>query len=390
MNELKRFVIVFMMFLVLTSCKNMGTENNQTENVLYPVYKSEKYLSTIPGQRNECKWGYIDKNGKVVVDFLYDYADFFSEGLARVRVGDWESGKWGFIDATGKVVIAPQFDEVFNFSEGLSLIRIGEGENKKHGFINKKGEIVIEPKYFTANSFSEGLAKVLIDRQNSIFGFIDYDGNVVMSLNVYDVQDFSEGLAAVASHEILWGYIDHNGDFAIKPQFQYASDFSEGLAAIIWDDKIGFVDKAGNMVIEVDKYNPRYSSIKGKDESLLLFSPSSWGYQIHNYMNFINGVACIRQPYDISTKGSFTRYIDKNGKLIGTAYSDGRNFSEGLAAIKEGIGNDKYGYINEKSKLVINYQFDDAEDFHDGLARVIKNGKMAYIDKTGTIIWREP
>ena len=31
----------------------------------------------------------------------------FSEGLARVRIGD----KWGFIDTKGAIVINPQFDD---------------------------------------------------------------------------------------------------------------------------------------------------------------------------------------------------------------------------------------------------------------------------------------
>jgi hypothetical protein len=36
-----------------------------------------------------------------------------------------ENGKWGFIHKTGKVAIEPQFDLVGIFSEGLAQVRIG-------------------------------------------------------------------------------------------------------------------------------------------------------------------------------------------------------------------------------------------------------------------------
>jgi uncharacterized lipoprotein YddW (UPF0748 family) len=49
----------------------------------------------------------------------FDQADSFSEGLARVRIGD----KWGYIDQTGQFVISPQFDEANSFSEGVALVQ---------------------------------------------------------------------------------------------------------------------------------------------------------------------------------------------------------------------------------------------------------------------------
>ncbi|MEJ1933162.1 WG repeat-containing protein, partial [Nostoc sp. NIES-2111] len=59
----------------------------------------------------------------------------FSEGLASVKT---ESGKWGFINRQGNIVIKPQFDEVSNFSFGLARVRIG----KKYGYIDKYGKYV--------------------------------------------------------------------------------------------------------------------------------------------------------------------------------------------------------------------------------------------------------
>lgn len=42
----------------------------------------------------ENKYGYIDKTGKIVINYQFDGAGRFSEGLARVKIDN----KWGYID----------------------------------------------------------------------------------------------------------------------------------------------------------------------------------------------------------------------------------------------------------------------------------------------------
>ena len=47
---------------------------------------------------------------------------------------------------------------------------------------------------------------------------------------------------------------------------------------------------------------------------------------------------------------------------------------------------DKWGYIDNSGKLVIALQFDSAEEFHDGLARVTQNGRTVFIDVSGRVV----
>jgi hypothetical protein len=48
--------------------------------------------------------------------------------------------------------------------------------------------------------------------------------------------------------------------------------------------------------------------------------------------------------------------------------------------------NNKYGYINDAGKIIIEPQFDKAENFSDGLAEIQIGGKYGFIDSTGRII----
>ena len=48
--------------------------------------------------------------------------------------------------------------------------------------------------------------------------------------------------------------------------------------------------------------------------------------------------------------------------------------------------NGKYGYIDSNGKIIIKPQFDDAQDFFEGLAVVYKNGLAGFIDQSGEFV----
>jgi len=93
------------------------------------------------------KWGFIDKTGKLVIPPQFESISesyenearsfkSFSEGLAAVKLGE---NKWGYIDKTGKFVIPPKFASVTSFSEGVARVWIGN----KSGYIDKTGKFII-------------------------------------------------------------------------------------------------------------------------------------------------------------------------------------------------------------------------------------------------------
>ena len=62
--------------------------------------------NTLFVSKKDGKYGYVDKNGKVVVDYIYEEAlEQNKYGFAAVK----ENGLWGAIDSTGKVVCTPKY-----------------------------------------------------------------------------------------------------------------------------------------------------------------------------------------------------------------------------------------------------------------------------------------
>jgi WG containing repeat len=117
----------------------------------------------------------------------------FSDGLAAVAQGPPDSSlKWGFIDKNGKVVIPLIYDVVTFFHDGFAVVgkSYGKGRNLKWGVIEKLGpQVTPNVHYDAAKILGEGFAAVgyarphrkglkwnLINRENTtvLYGFDDF------------------------------------------------------------------------------------------------------------------------------------------------------------------------------------------------------------------------
>lgn len=152
--------------------------------------------------REDGKYGYIDRTGKVVIKPQYENTMGFNEGLAATKM----NGKYGYIDTKGRWVIKPQFDFTYMFSEGLAMVRIG----KQYAWIDRTGKIVIQPLDFeqVGQGFKEGRLPV---KRNGKWGFIDKTGKIVIETKFDEVKQFSGGVAQVVTEGHQHHWIDLNG-----------------------------------------------------------------------------------------------------------------------------------------------------------------------------------
>ena len=108
----------------------------------------------------------------------------FHEGLAIIEMG----GKQGFIDKQGNVIIQPIYDWVGYFKNGLALVR----KNKKSGYVDKAGKVIVPIDYDKLGEFHEGLAMAMRDE---LAGFVNESGKPAISMFHEWSQDFHDGFA---------------------------------------------------------------------------------------------------------------------------------------------------------------------------------------------------
>ena len=67
-------------------------------------------------------WGFIDSQGKSVIDYAYEDAYSFSDGVAAVK----DSLSWLYINQKGKRVIADGFEEAYPFHHGVAIVSLAD------------------------------------------------------------------------------------------------------------------------------------------------------------------------------------------------------------------------------------------------------------------------
>ncbi|RXT04536.1 WG repeat-containing protein [Ammoniphilus sp. CFH 90114] len=303
----------------------------------------------------------------------YDkYVDPNSQALFLIQS---QKGTFGFMDKNGKVVVPTDYVAATAFQDGLGILGYKNesiaafGDHYLFGFIDHHGQWVLKPQYGQVSKFSEGLAFYStygINSKDNSYGIIDKQGNVIKNEEDYlgqpyrvnQVYGFSEGMAAFMDYTVeKWGYVNRKGDIVVPPQYDRVHNFSHGLALVEKDYNLSFIDKNGKVVVSLP--------------------PHSWAEP------FSDGVALVQI-------GGTVKYIDPTGKAVLTLPNNGNtysSFSEGLEVVGLSEG-EQYGYMNKSGKIVIPAKFSNASPFVEGLAVVSlpdKDGE-GLIDATGKLV----
>lgn len=290
-----------------------GVINTKAEIIIKFIYDESSYFSEENGEYvapvglNK-KYGFIDNNGNTIIDFKFDNARGFTNGLAPVKVKD----KWGFINIKGEFVIPPQYDNAqefgyytFNTDNAFAMVKYNDDGQiiKKWGIIDKAGNWVLKPKY-KSNAFNglmyqpeinpyghriinassgDASKKGIVDRddkvivpaiyqelrlydfnrhENQIFtlefkkddkwGLMDVSGTIITAKSYDGISRKSYWQdSAVIKIDNKFGFINSKGEEFIAPQFDLADNFDEnGFARVVVGGKLGIIDLKGNFILK--------------------------------------------------------------------------------------------------------------------------------------------
>lgn len=158
----------------------------------------------------------------------------FKQPLNSNRMMTFNSKKMkcGFIDEKGKLVIDYKYDIAYPFHEGMSLVV--SKVTKKSGFIDKDGNEVIPMKYKNAFwDFYKG-RNFCIDINNNA-QLIDKNGTVLKTIGRYPyiVPSIPVGeYALLFKTEKLFDVFDYDGNLIYKDCNEWAADSANGIITV--------------------------------------------------------------------------------------------------------------------------------------------------------------
>lgn len=257
------------------------------------------------------QFGLIDKNFNQILEAKYDLIQDFREGFASFRVGR-ELAKWGYLNKEGKVVIEPKFDYAGAFQDGRAIVR----EKESDGMIDTSGAYVVRPEYvaierLTKNFYAFNVGGKVPGRVvGGKWGFLDAEGKIVVEAKFNQIawnDKYEYGYVPVSLVKEdgfeYWGMIDAEGREVIPVKYNSIRGFREGLAIVSEgrpsesNSRYGAIDKSGNLVLETS---------------------------CEHLESFRHGIAVYAEPKKLASGETVSKYglMNKKGKKITEAIYD--------------------------------------------------------------------
>lgn len=192
------------------------------------------------------RYGYFNKQGKIVIPARFVKAHDFSEGKAVVST---DGSTWIYINTAGQQCINTTFSvsEPKDFHEGYAIVYKREGNRNSPCYMNEKGEIVAGPLY-NADRFIGGYAWVAVIN-NGINEFV-VDKNFKTVRKLPRLAPHNELVYDETDNTIQAGTDVYNADGT--PLFTnnrvIVKQFNNGLAPFKEGNKCGYLNKHGEII----------------------------------------------------------------------------------------------------------------------------------------------
>ena len=233
----------------------------------------------------------------------------------------------------------------------------------------------------------------MVVKNEMAYGITDATGKDLTECIYSEVHPYSaDGYALVLRENGTYAYLDRDGLARKAPDEGYTDlgQFNENRAPACKDGKYGFLDE--NMEEKTDFSWDALTSVKnrlaaaqqnGKWAIVSLNGKAKTEYIYDDVICDENGI-CSEQKLFIVKENDSYHLVNSKGKRVGEeTFEAAKAFTKaGYAAVCK---NGKWGFVNEKGELVIDYQYEDALSFSNGYAAVKKDGKWGYIDTENTM-----
>lgn len=310
------------------------------------------------------KYGYVDKTGKLIIDYQYDYAlAFSSSGFAIVTKNDMK----GVIDLTNKTLLPFEFESIETSDFEDYFFANKPGKNQPTELYDLKGNKIDVPfasfsetYIFRQSQIVNGHTTILV---NGKLGLISLaDGKAVLPAVYTQLMLFKEGI--IASKDKTNFFIDYSGKTIFETD-QYSlskPQISEGLIHAVANKKSVLLNLRGEVVTSAE-----YTDLAKFSDKRAAFSDA----------NYKQG------------------YLDENGKVVISAqFTRARAFQNGVASVQlENKG--LYGLIDKSGKWIVQPKYYEPVIFtSDRALATVKDAKGKYfvelIDLTGKVIKKMP
>lgn len=325
--------------------------------------------------------GLLDWEGKTVIACVYDDVDLNKYvGFCSVK----RNGLKGLMSKTGEELIPCAFDDFGVINKHFFWTR----KDNTYGIYSSEGEKV-QPCKFSSFFIYEEKKKVSL----SDFAKLDQrkhpDLYAVVSgkVGTLDSENFTTKLPCA---------YDYLSDFATRMKITNGVLTEQRLAVCRLNGKYGIVNSEGKQIqpmgfdeLRKDVSDPSSKELPdmGSARDLHVRIGDKWGVLTADGEQLaevkFDSVGVFHDGLAVVKAAERYGYIDRSGAIvIPIQWMAAYDFSEGLAALR--VDKKHFQFINTAGTVVIkSKKYDSVGRFRNGICRVVKGGKVKWIDTKG-------
>ena len=323
------------------------------------------------------KYGLIDLNGKKLLDCEYDEINVMKgiENSLLIK----KDGYVGLVNNAGTILIDVKYSDIKNLGTTYKEGYITIDENGKCGIVSTTKIQILENKYNEIKQVYLGDNYYVVeDGKEKI---INQAGETLIDNGFDDIKS-STKRGIIFTQKDLYGEMSTSGDILIEAKYQDLKEANEGIYIAKKDEKYGIIDEN-----EKEKVPFEYTGIIYNEKAnVFLAEDENYKTTIINdkYETKLNGVLVelnVNDKYIRMRVGSDYKYYNLSLEEITSQEALPNNT---LFLKKE---NGKYGYVDKKENVVVDYIYDDATEQNPyGFVAVKKDGVWGSLDRNGKII----
>lgn len=407
---------------VIDAKGNIVIEPSYEEMIVIPDEKEDVFICMydVDYQNETYKTKIINKNGKEIVSD-YDTIDpiqntdknnniWYEKNILKVQ----KDGKYGLIDFSGKQILACEYDKIEALKEIENSIVIEK--DGKVGLCDNKS-IIISPEYKEIKGIEDDYKNgYIVVNEEGKYGIIDFNKTTILDTKYDEIKPICSNGKYVVKQEDKYIIIDKKENKLVDNSFEDIKELNDSYIVIKENGKYGVIDYDNNKKINntyddienmnseyfIAKKGDKYGIISKNDEIVLGFEYSNISYvssgdfiiaesgsieqRIFN-SNFEEKLTGIVSEINIS-KGYIKIYTNNEYKYYNFKFEEKQAKDVlTLNTIFLSKKNGKYGYVDSKGKVLVDYIYEDATEQNIyGFASVKLNGLWGCIDKTGKVI----
>ena len=405
---------------VIDSRANIIIEPSYEEMILVPNSNNPIFLCTydVDYDNNTYKTKAINEKGEIILDG-YDSIEaiynqnskgesWYENNVFKVS----KDGKYGMIDNKGKELLTCNFDEI-KALQGVKDCLIVTKDDKS-GVYDIYGNSLINVSYKTIKGLdAENKKQFIVQNSDNKYGIMASGNERILEEEYDDISNVTGNDIYVVKKEGKWTIIKADKSLNIGSGFESVESIENNTIIIKNAGKYGIMDEDSEMLVKTQYDNLKYAfgkyyiaKLNGKYGIINTDGETKVEFKYSNIYYVKDADIIIAD-----TDGSESDILDNNleVKLTGILFEidtekgymivrqDGINkyynfkFEEKKNTeilLKNTIFLDKkdgkYGYINNKGELIVDYKYDDATEQNKyGYAAVNIGGKWGAIDKDG-------